>query len=420
MERALNGTKMGGGVFKLKVNLSKFASENSGLHGGGYDKQKEKMKEQVKPHQEPPLQNLAFVNNGERKSFRDLFNNPRGGQEGTKCQEESVGRSFTIPDDMLAFKEILGKALVGRCKDVTTLRALNSLLAEVEVQGVSLSYLGGLFVVMKFVNEVECNNFLLNHIVWDVWFSSLDIWMGRSLPFETLAWVRVIDIPIRLADNNVFDGIAGRFGKIVHGSSMSEDDNNLSFSLIGILVGDGDRIRDHVSVRWKSITYRVWIEEESGEWTPDCLGAVEVPKHGCNTDNVSEEKEDEAGPVIIGSVTKTPEVLVPVRVDEKVGENQEGGGTGNLNNNVFSAEGDGSDSHHVGTFKSNHDVFDKRGGNRLRDKGVFFFNPADNNFRRPKRTMSRIRLRHKANSHPGNCSPNSEERPKKKQGRRGI
>ncbi|KAM0007909.1 putative RNA recognition motif domain, nucleotide-binding alpha-beta plait domain superfamily [Helianthus debilis subsp. tardiflorus] len=151
MERALNGTKMGG--FKLKVNLAKFASENSGLHGGGYENQKDNKKEQVKLQHDSSFQNQVVFNNGGRKLFRDLFNNPRGNQEGPKGQEETVGKFITIPDETLAFKDILGKALVGRCKDISTLRTLKSLMTEVSVQGVSLSYLGGLSVVIKFGNE---------------------------------------------------------------------------------------------------------------------------------------------------------------------------------------------------------------------------------------------------------------------------
>ncbi|MFS7932305.1 hypothetical protein Hanom_Chr04g00366311 [Helianthus anomalus] len=86
----------------------------------------------------------------------------------------------------------------------------------------------------------------------------------------------------------------------------------------------------------------------------------------------------------------------------------------NPNNDVFSAAGDGSDSHHVGTQNSNYDVLDKGGGIRSRDYGVYFFKSAENIISRPKRILSRTRPRHKANSHPGNCSPSSEERPKKR------
>ncbi|MFS7928892.1 hypothetical protein Hanom_Chr04g00326141 [Helianthus anomalus] len=60
--------------------------------------------------------------------------------------------------------------------------------------------------------------------------------------------MRVLGVPIHLSDNKVFDSIAGLYGKIVHGSSVSAEDGNLSFSWIGILVGEGDRIHDHVSM----------------------------------------------------------------------------------------------------------------------------------------------------------------------------
>ncbi|MFS7966661.1 hypothetical protein Hanom_Chr09g00776431 [Helianthus anomalus] len=118
---------------------------------------------------------------------------------------------------------------------------------------------------LKFVEGSVCTEFLLNHSVWDPWFSSLDSWNGQSLSFERLAWVRVHGLPIHLADNKVFDLIAGQFGKIVHGSQIMADVNNLSSSWIGVLVGERERIQEHRMVCWKKKQFRVWVEEELSE-----------------------------------------------------------------------------------------------------------------------------------------------------------
>ncbi|KAJ0560871.1 putative RNA recognition motif domain, nucleotide-binding alpha-beta plait domain superfamily [Helianthus annuus] len=218
MERTLNGTKMGG--FKLKVNVAKFAMENEGFHGEATVKDKGKTK--VHANQPQILNHAnAFTNNGGGKLFKDLFSNSHGDQgESSKprATEEGNGNMIVVPDDTLAFKELRGKALVGRCMDFTVLRTLDNLLDGAGIKGVSLSYLGGLSLLIKFVDNIGCTEFLLNHSVWEHWFSSLDNWSGQSLPFERLAWVRVQGVPIHLAENSVFDSIAGQFGKIVYGS----------------------------------------------------------------------------------------------------------------------------------------------------------------------------------------------------------
>ncbi|KAJ0532536.1 putative RNA recognition motif domain, nucleotide-binding alpha-beta plait domain superfamily [Helianthus annuus] len=200
MEHALNGTKMGG--YKLMANLAKFAVENEGLYSEVLAEGKGKSKVFDSQPQVHNFTNQAFVNNRGGKLFKDLFsvsNVGVGDSSNPKKNDEGIGSFISIPEDTLAFKDLLGKALVGRCRDITTLRSLNALLAECDIQGVSLSYIGGLSMLIKFLNESVCSEFLLNYSVWEPWFSSLDIWNGQSLPFERLAWVRVQGVPIHLA-----------------------------------------------------------------------------------------------------------------------------------------------------------------------------------------------------------------------------
>ncbi|KAM0007869.1 hypothetical protein Hdeb2414_s0004g00137611 [Helianthus debilis subsp. tardiflorus] len=143
--------------------------------------------------------------------------------------------------------------------------------------GVSLSYLGGLYMLVKFEDEVSCVNFMTDHSCWKDWFSILDPWDNQSLPFERLAWVKVLGVPMHLADNDVLNNIAEQFGKIVHGSQLEAEDGNLSVSWIGLLVGEGVRIQDQVTLRWKNKQFRVWVEEVINELVPDSIGKVVVP-----------------------------------------------------------------------------------------------------------------------------------------------
>ncbi|KAM0025658.1 hypothetical protein Hdeb2414_s0021g00577131 [Helianthus debilis subsp. tardiflorus] len=185
----------------------------------------------------------------------------------------------------MTFKELIGCAVVGKCFDLKTLRNLDTILVDNRIGGVTLSYYGGLSMILKFDDDESCANFLLNHQVWKEWFSSLEPWDGQPLPFERLAWVKVQGVPLQLVDNDVLNNIAEHFGKIVHGSQLEAEDDNLSFSWIGVLIGEGGRIHDHVTLKWKSMQFRMCIEEESSVWTPDSVGRVVVPD--CNSNEFS-------------------------------------------------------------------------------------------------------------------------------------
>ncbi|KAJ0828984.1 putative RNA recognition motif domain, nucleotide-binding alpha-beta plait domain superfamily [Helianthus annuus] len=240
MERALNGTKMGG--YKIFANLAKFAKENSAV---SRDSKEDGGIVRPKQPQQPPVLNQPFVNIGK--------------------------------DEMHAFKDLIGCALVGRCKNLEILRKLDECFLEKKVSGVSLSYLGGLYMLVKFEVEASCVNFLMDHSCWKDWFSVLDPWDNQSLPFERLAWVKVQGVPMHLADNDVLNNIVENFGKIVHGSQLEAGDGNLSVSWIGLLVGEGVRIHEQVTLRWKNKQFRVWVEEEINDWVPGSVGLVEVP-----------------------------------------------------------------------------------------------------------------------------------------------
>ncbi|KAJ0574926.1 hypothetical protein HanHA89_Chr06g0243781 [Helianthus annuus] len=270
MERAINGTKLGGN--KIIANLTRFAKENVGIFFGG----KEGSKTQPKQPQSIPIHNQSFFNKGKGKLFSDLFHNEAHDPVSKYNRGEEPRKTIEIVDETQAFKDLIGLALVGRCKDLVILRNLNVLIMEKKIIGVSLSYLGGLYMLVKFEDEDSCDNFMLDHNCWKEWFSSLDPWNCQSLPFERLAWVKVQGVPMHLADNDVLNNIAEKFGKVVHGSFMEAEDGNLSVSWIGLLVGEGNRIHDHVTLRWKNKQYRVWIEEEINDWVPDSIGKVVV------------------------------------------------------------------------------------------------------------------------------------------------
>ncbi|MFS8024144.1 hypothetical protein Hanom_Chr16g01459781 [Helianthus anomalus] len=65
-----------------------------------------------------------------------------------------------------------------------------------------------------------------------------DTWEGQVMSFETIAWLRIHGVPVHLAENWVFDYVAGQFGTVVHPAQLDMDDDDFSMVCIGVLVRD--------------------------------------------------------------------------------------------------------------------------------------------------------------------------------------
>ncbi|KAM0006120.1 putative RNA recognition motif domain, nucleotide-binding alpha-beta plait domain superfamily [Helianthus debilis subsp. tardiflorus] len=419
MERALNGTKMGG--YKLVANLAKFAKENDGILGRkdkGMDDNKKEPSAHVLGNK---IHNQAFFKQGTGKLFSDLFRKDQyiDGNKDNSNLEPSI--TIELADDTLAFKDPVGLALVGRCKDLKVLRNLNTILADYDTVGVSLSYLGGLDMLIKFEVEENCVNFLLDNQKWKEWFSSLDHWEGQALPFERLAWVKIQGVPIQLADNDVLNNIAEHFGKVVHGSKMEAEDENLSVSWIGLLVGEGGRIREHVTLKCKNKSYRVWIEEEITDLTPDSVGSVVLPsdKSSClemlgteerNKENISVSVSE--GNVGNPKVTQQEDQELAninlrsddVNVDSILGNENGVHGNNGLGSSLSGTcvrDEVGNISNPCGPIMSNA------------AKNIVYFTSVEKDNRKKRRTY-KIKPRSKAQLSSGKSSPGSGDRPKKR------
>ncbi|MFS7911350.1 hypothetical protein Hanom_Chr02g00117071 [Helianthus anomalus] len=104
-----------------------------------------------------------------------------------------------------------------------------------------------------------------------VQFSWIEVWKGLSLPYERISWSKNSGVPLHLMDNEVFDSVGRLSGKVVHAPSLTCEDKDLTFDLIGVLVRDDDRICDSVTLKWKDKKFKVWVDEELGDWVPDCI-----------------------------------------------------------------------------------------------------------------------------------------------------
>ncbi|KAJ0780702.1 hypothetical protein HanPI659440_Chr06g0240731 [Helianthus annuus] len=106
-----------------------------------------------------------------------------------------------------AFVELHERALVGRTVDLDTLVSLRKLLTA---------------------SGVPAREFLCQHDRWKDWFSHLDAWQGQSMPYERIAWLKVLRVPLNLVKEEVFRKIGQEFGNVLHVSCLGPEDEDLS------------------------------------------------------------------------------------------------------------------------------------------------------------------------------------------------
>ncbi|KAD3641569.1 hypothetical protein E3N88_30793 [Mikania micrantha] len=97
----------------------------------------------------------------------------------------------------------------------------------------------------------------------------IDVWEGRSGPFERIAWVRIFGVPPNLWDPFIMNQIGGKIGKVIHKSEASVSDCNLFLDCLAILVSRGDRIQEQVTLKWKGKRFICWVSEDLRPWVPD-------------------------------------------------------------------------------------------------------------------------------------------------------
>ncbi|KAF5789212.1 putative RNA recognition motif domain, nucleotide-binding alpha-beta plait domain superfamily [Helianthus annuus] len=264
MEANLKKVRMGSN--KLIVNIARFATENKEVNQQPDDRP-------YQSHGTGVLGNGGCHANGKSSAqFNLLGYSYRDSVLGNTGSSKVEDRVVEVSSFVKPFEDWFGRSLIVRTADLTTLIKLDKLISNPFGPKVSLRYVGGLFMLLVFSNPEEMCAFKDSNPNVKLWFSWMEVWKGQSLPFERIAWLKITGVPFHLAENEVFDSIGRIFGKVVHASKLSEEDKDLSFDLIGVLVGDGSRIEQSVSLVWESKRFKVWISEEMDDWIPDSIG----------------------------------------------------------------------------------------------------------------------------------------------------
>ncbi|KAJ0795998.1 hypothetical protein HanPI659440_Chr04g0156971 [Helianthus annuus] len=141
--------------------------------------------------------------------------------------------------------------------DLETLVDFDKLLRIAKVEIAKFQYLGGLSTVISFYDSAVANKFLEARNTWGPWFTKLKPWGGQSLPMERVAWLSLHGIPLQLLEPEVLMQVGELFGIVLHVLKVLHEDCDLSVFKIGVLVGEAQRIREVVSLKWKDRSFRV-------------------------------------------------------------------------------------------------------------------------------------------------------------------
>ncbi|KAL6521525.1 hypothetical protein OROGR_018094 [Orobanche gracilis] len=246
------------GESKLWFNIARFVLEDGEINVIREDKKAEKAS---KPYARYGMDQSGSKFEAGGRSFRDML----------------AGKTITIDDKVNGFSTLHVRAIVGRMKDVEAVKSIFLFLNNICPGSGKVQYLGGLDLLISFeVAELATIVFEAAKNDMDN-FSAVCMWKGQSFSYEMLAWVKVQGIPLHLFSHDVINLVGSSFGKVVHKAVKLDADVDLSYDYVGILVGDGKKLSEEVILEWKSRKFRVWINEEMGDWIPEFYPVTQVP-----------------------------------------------------------------------------------------------------------------------------------------------
>ncbi|KAJ0604053.1 putative RNA recognition motif domain, nucleotide-binding alpha-beta plait domain superfamily [Helianthus annuus] len=221
------------GSYRLFINVAKFTKENEERRDG-----------KAKIHNHAVKENKDL---GHRKQELNRYgnfvssSNTYAGIVSGNRQEIASKKEVVLSEYAKAFVEFHGSAIIGKTKDLWTLRKLDILLKEANFGESTIKYLGGMYVLIVFNSSIVADSFSSNAPGFG-WFISVEIWRGQMVGFERLAWLNIHGVPLHLAGNETFYLVGRSFGKVVHASQRQSDDNFLLYDCVCVLTDSVKRI----------------------------------------------------------------------------------------------------------------------------------------------------------------------------------
>nr|KAJ0213780.1 hypothetical protein LSAT_V11C400196190 [Lactuca sativa] len=129
-------------------------------------------------------------------------------------------------------------------------------------------YIGGLNVMVKFINTASAKAFYENENNWNRWFKWLKMGFNDDVPQERITWVKIYGLPIRFRTEDNIASIANKFGKVLEITNFHWQRFDLSCGEVCIITRQNTIIDEEVTVTFENNFYRVGVVEYDRDWTP--------------------------------------------------------------------------------------------------------------------------------------------------------
>ncbi|MFS7976922.1 putative RNA-binding domain superfamily [Helianthus anomalus] len=166
---------------------------------------------------------------------KKVHSDPDANYHNSKEQEDNSSREVLVSEFAKAYVDLHGKAIIGKMKDLWTLRKMKVLMKEAKFGDAVIKYLDGLSILVVFKSTLEADNFRSTAPSFG-WFNNMEIWRGQLVVFERLAWLNIYGVPLHLSGNETFDSVGRCFGKVLHASQRQPEDNLLTSNCVCVCV----------------------------------------------------------------------------------------------------------------------------------------------------------------------------------------
>ncbi|GJT56259.1 RNA-directed DNA polymerase, eukaryota, nucleotide-binding alpha-beta plait domain protein [Tanacetum coccineum] len=126
-----------------------------------------------------------------------------------------------IFDDSCISDRDFSLSLMGKVKDITVMPNLYVILEKECFQNLSLTYLGGLWVLIQKVS-ISAKEKLLNHISVGSWFSSLKPACNSFVSNERVIWISLEGLPLKVWTRNTLAKVTSKWGDHVEWEDLAE------------------------------------------------------------------------------------------------------------------------------------------------------------------------------------------------------
>lgn len=181
-----------------------------------------------------------------------------------------------VLDDSCLMDRDFGNSLMCQVKEVTAIPNLQIILSEEGFDSFKLTYLGGLWVLIKF-GSCDILEKFRNHVGISSWFSSIKPPINTFVSNEIIIWISIEGLPLNAWTCNTFSKIAQKWGDLI----VWEDTEEvfLSRKHLCLKTKVHEIINESFKVTIKGVVH--WIRaKELDAW---------VPKFLSDSDNSSSE-----------------------------------------------------------------------------------------------------------------------------------